>query len=210
MNSRPSFAQALAAALVCPMLTLGCLALALSGRARRPRARTQFRLRRTARAPRRAIGLSRGPVRLHRQGRVLAVLRFQSGRKLLLPHRAQRRGRSAPDLAAQCRRERLEGTAGNTLPPAARPGPSEFFARTGPRMGPEDAEIAGETGFAAVQPYPQLKARLAELAKKLSRNLYPRAARGRYRISARSRVVNLALRKPRPAWRSTTPPRPSE
>ena len=35
----------------------------------------------------------------------------------------------------------------------------------GPRMGPADPGIAGQTGFAAVQPYPQLKARLAELAK---------------------------------------------
>jgi Xaa-Pro aminopeptidase len=72
-----------------------------------------------------------------------------------------------------------EGAALLILPPNAKEkgwkGPSEILFLPqrnleeerwdGVRMGPDDPGITGKTGFAAVQPYPQLKDRLAELAK---------------------------------------------
>ncbi len=62
----------------------------------------------------------------------------------------------------------------------------------GPRMAPEDPGIAAKTGFDAVEAITALKAPPGRIALQLHRDLHAHAARGRYRLPARPRLVGVA------------------
>jgi Xaa-Pro aminopeptidase len=157
MNPRTSFGKAVAATLVCAMLALA-LPAALGAREREP-----------------------NPVYAERRARLAAqlgspvVLFGYTGKENSSPSYVFNQEENFYYLTGH----NEEGAALLILPPDAAgkdwKGPQEILFLpprdpseerwNGPRMGPADPGIVGERGFAAVQPYPQLKARLAELAK---------------------------------------------